>query len=433
VFEHYVMNNIINTDIMEKYIVVSVTDNKYTLTLDSVHSNNVVTVDFKFIDNDNLTYTNTMIFDEKLLARLEKSITKTDNFDYRLRLDEDTLTLTIFNAFYDTKEIFNFMMNEESKKLNNDPVNKLLVTLSKKLTNLENPIFKQVFMIGHTDCKERDIFMKMLSDYMNTNITDYKENINKIIKSSTIKFSKKSCEIKNSVFHSLNLQESSLTDCLKIQLHIKHMIMSRYTNCPHLMLQKVLLDQDSKLLCSHLSGDYICNECKRIKALELKNNCIKQLHTISAVHCSCYYLIASCNGFGINKIGDTCHNKIEYDSSISDCHIIMERDIEILETLKYYELILNALSSNGYHALDITDNIFNDCIKCTFDMNSQFNYEIVLLNKIDDDYYNIYDWKKEYIKFDDLVYISESFPIKLNLQQFNKMHKRYVIYRTKVY
>lgn len=372
--------------------------------------------------------------DEKAIHRIVSAVKNEHSFSYILKRHHTTPTfeMKIVHPFIDNLDVLKFNMTEESKKI--DPTQQKIMKLDKRMNAFFRPQYKQIAIPDGSgyffNTKFRHQFMNFLHEYLTKHRGDeYKQICKtddiKVITSGQTTY----CTIENDLIKRRLYNEPKISNSVFVQKCIMTDVANLYKKCPFVTLVSGLF-KSKTLQCSHDIN--LCSECeKNANKLGICTCCTEYLTYKYPTRGYTSSMFCHSNTITINQFGPPRGGydefKYKYVEVSSDCKSIKQRDMELMELLKYYELVLYALSASGYHAIEF-DTFFDGVVKCIKDTSITCWYVVKLLNNVNDVYVDSIDGKLVNIDDSNIVYMSKKFPVSVSIDDIiTTINKVFVI------
>jgi hypothetical protein len=340
---------------------------------------------------------------ERLIAALERR----DGFDYDIKLYDDEVTLNITNSYLIANEKIVYELIKQTPENMNE---KLIKKLFQRLKMYENPVQERIYF------KKDDAsvgFYNGITKYLTEKVPEYYDFMSEL-RTGKINFDdvKMEYDIKSSFD--------------MIRMFIIYDIKNKFNATCHVNDVIKLLFEKKLLNCTHNSYKSMCDNCSsKIKSM-FTYKC-KSSYDKSYGSCLDYLFWkeqGNGNGYKYDEILNCKSAENHY------CHYIKQNIVHTLINLKYYELMFNSLSLQGYHPFDFTNDFSSGFIKCVYDDTVLYNYNFEFAYVINNQYYNVLTLepikKKPYyvsVKYESLNIIQSS------EVQCGQLYKQIFIYR----
>ena len=395
------------------HAIINSQNNTYQIKI----NNNLLEIHSKKDDSDYYL----QIMDEKLLKRINCSLEKTNGFTIKINDNntEKNKLKIIIESEYSENSYIELPKKHEEKISVISEIKKIKKQISLKLCYMETP-YPSDFIDTFDD---NDEHLKKMENYLLKN-TNYKSVIEELKKNMVTKrfgkYYKRTGKygINCSQFGNFRIYDKNIPITLKnIEMFICHEILNKYGGCIYLRIgqlhfRKNMIQCDHK--SEHISQLKICRSCK----FYIDNpNCCRQRDN----HCDEREVICDICDLDLNP-----NIKL-----LSDCRSLLSHDINNLIGLRYYEILYNVLSQDGFHPINFTN---SDYVECVCDEKSEYEYKFVIANKVARKYYNIITNKEISAKNKNIFYTHYMYKLE-NIYCFGKLpeiSRRLFLFRKKM-
>jgi hypothetical protein len=354
---------------------------------------------------------NLQIIEEKLNKRIICALEKKNGFNIKIddnKKENGNIKIIIESEYSDDSYIELIKKPEENVSIADE-----IKKLKKQIISIQDPIYiltpKPSDFMAITD--ENNDLIKKIEKYLSQK-TNYKLIIEDFKKNMILDTKINCLQYENFRIYNRKDSPKSLKN---IEIYISYEILTKYMNCPHRKIINHHL-KENILKCQHTSGLEICQTCKN--EIKCTNECLN-------------YKVQSC--YHSAWISGSLRNFIPNPEPIktSSCEQLLYHDIQNLISLKYYEILYNVLSQDGYHVKKFS---WSDFVKCIHNDKIEYDYKFVIADKINGKYFDIITNEEISIKNNNIFYTQYMYDISVSiLGKYISTPRQLFVFRERIF